>query len=59
MNDKNILTVRQFARKSGVSVPTLYRWLKDKEQVKRLKMYDAKPVKVAGKVFIGVETKTK
>ena len=47
-------TIAKFAEKHGLARSTVWRWVTDKDQVKRLKMYDAKKIKVAGKVFIEV-----
>lgn len=42
------LKLRLFSR------TTVWRWVTDKDQEKRLKMYDAKKIKIAGKLFIEV-----
>jgi predicted DNA-binding transcriptional regulator AlpA len=49
-----IYTATQFAKKFGLSRATVWRWLTDKDQEKRLKMYDAQKVKIAGKTFIQI-----
>lgn len=45
-------TTAQFAKKIGISRATIWRWLTKKHLEKRLKMYDAKKILVAGKIFI-------
>jgi len=45
-------TIAQFAKKHELARSTVWRWVTDKDQEKRLKMYDAKKIKVAGKIFI-------
>ncbi len=47
-------TPAQFAKKHKISRSTIWRWLTDKDLEKRLKMYDAKKISVAGKDFIEV-----
>lgn len=49
-----IYTPAQFAKKANLSRSTVWRWLTDKEMEKRLKMYDAKKIEIAGKTFIEV-----
>ncbi len=49
-----VYTATQFAKKFGLSRATVWRWLTDKDQEKRLKMYDAQKVKIAGKTFIQI-----
>ena len=54
MNKAKQYTLAQFAKKIGVSRATLWRWTTRTDLEKRLKMYDAKKIEVAGKVFIEV-----
>lgn len=42
----------QFAKKNGLSRSTVWRWVTSRAMEKRLKMYDARKIKIAGKVFI-------
>ena len=45
-------TMAQFAKKNDISRATIWRWVTKKRLEKRLKMYDAKKIKIAGKTFI-------
>jgi len=45
-------TIGQFAKKQGLARSTVWRWVTNKEQEMRLKMYDARKIKIAGKTFI-------
>lgn len=47
-------TIANFAKKHGLARSTVWRWVTDKDQERRLKMYDAKKINVAGKIFIEV-----
>lgn len=47
-------TPAKFAAKNKISRTTVWRWLTDKKLEKRLKMYDAKKVIIAEKIFIEV-----
>lgn len=47
-------TIAKFAKKHGLSRTTVWRWVTNKEHEKRLKMYDARKIVVAGKIFIEV-----
>jgi hypothetical protein len=47
-------TPAQFAEKHGLARSTIWRWLTTKKHEKRLKMYDAKKIVIAGKTFIEV-----
>jgi len=49
-----VYTATQFAKKFGLSRATVWRWLTDKDQEKRLKMYDARKVTIAKKTFIEI-----
>lgn len=51
---KKQYTPAQFAEKIGISRTTIWRWLTKKNLEKRLKMYDAKKITVAGKDFIEI-----
>lgn len=52
---QTVFTPAQFAKKFKLSRSTVHRWVTDKDQEKRLKMYDATKVIIAKKVFIQVE----
>lgn len=54
MKQPKVFTPAQFAKKHKLSRVTIWRWLSDKDLEKRLKMYDAKKVEIAGKAFIEV-----
>jgi len=47
-----IYTPAKFGQKVGISRATVWRWLTKKHLNKRLKMYDAKKIVIAGKTFI-------
>lgn len=49
-----VYTPAQFAKKVKLSRSTIWRWLTQQEHEKRLKMYDAKKIEVAGKTFIEI-----
>lgn len=51
---QKIFTPAQFAKKHKLGRSTVWRWLTQKRQERRLKMYDAKRVVIAGKTFIEV-----
>jgi hypothetical protein len=55
MKSQKIYTPSQFAKKMKLSRATIWRWLTQKEQEKRLKMYDARKIEIAGKTFITTE----
>lgn len=59
MNGTKTFTPAQFAKKTGISRATIWRWTTKKDLEKRLKMYDAKKVIIAGKTFIEQEVKKK
>ncbi len=50
-------TMAQFAKKIGISRATVWRWLTNKRLERRLKMYDARKIVIAGKIFVEQETK--
>lgn len=52
---QKIYTQSKFAKKYKLSRSTVHRWVTDKSQEVRLKMYDAKKVVIAGKIFIEVD----
>lgn len=54
MKQPKIYTATQFAEKYNLSRQTVWRWLKDKKQERKLKMYDAKKIIIADKPFIEV-----
>lgn len=54
MKQPKVYTPAQFAEKHNLSRTTVWRWLNDKDQEKRLKMYDARKVMIAKKIFIEV-----
>ena len=54
MKQPKVYTPAQFAKKHGISRTTVWRWLTDKDQERRLKMYDAKKIIIAKKTFIEV-----
>lgn len=51
---QKIFTPAQFAKKNKLSRSTVWRWLTKKHQERRLKMYDAKKIVIAGKTFIEI-----
>lgn len=54
MKQAKTYTPAQFAKKMKLSRATVWRWTTKKDLEKRLKMYDAKKVLIAGKTFIEV-----
>lgn len=52
MKQPKVYTPAQFAEKNALSRTTVWRWLTNKKLEKRLKMYDAKKIEIAGKTFI-------
>lgn len=54
MKQAKTYTPAQFAKKMKLSRATVWRWTTKKDFEKRLKMYDAKKVLIAGKTFIEV-----
>lgn len=52
MKQPKIYTPAKFAEKMGIGRATMWRWLTKKHLEKRLKMYDAKKIVIAGKNFI-------
>jgi AmiR/NasT family two-component response regulator len=54
MKEANVYTPAQFAEKHNISRTTIWRWLRDEKMERRLKMYDAKKIVIAEKVFIEV-----
>jgi hypothetical protein len=52
--EPKVYTPTQFAEKYKLSRVTVWRWLTNKHLEKRLKMYDARKVEIAGKQFIEV-----
>lgn len=51
----HILTQQKFADKHGISQTTVSRWLNNRLNHKKFKMYDASVVEVGGKKFISVK----
>ena len=52
MEQAKTYTPAQFAKKTKISRTTVWRWLTEKHLEKRLKMYDAKKIMIAGRAFI-------
>lgn len=50
--NKRTYTPAQFAKKNKLGRSTVWRWLTQKHLEKRLKMFDAKKIMIAGKTFI-------
>ena len=52
MKKKDTFTPAEFAKKTGISRATVYRWMSVKKYSLYLKMYDAEVVEFGGKKFI-------
>ncbi len=55
MKQAKTYTPAQFAKKIKLSRSTVWRWATVQKHEKRLKMYDAKKISIAGKIFIEVQ----
>jgi predicted DNA-binding transcriptional regulator AlpA len=56
---ENLLTPTEFAKKFNLGRTTVWRWINEPHMHRRLKMYDASVVTIAGKNFVNVKQKAK
>ena len=53
--EEKVLTPIQFGKKYKIPRTTVWRWLNQKNLVLKFKMYDAEPIKIAGRQFIKIK----